>query len=414
MNDELEADSAPSTRRLISDAVDSDREVDDAYALRPKMAQIEEELQELKERLEEGIAEMDTLKQQLLLLLSAQAPQILQGRSSVAPNGSGMNNNDGIGGAVGQAVRSSGGTSVGSEGEKYIDPDNSQTGVDTPVNKRLQSDDSADGGARSESNSDSGEDGSGDESDSVQRSNGSNGSNRSATNSSPPLTPTSGASFTPALSPKSSSSNPSPPLSPQSALTDEGSARGNDNNRGDAESQSGKGDIPRNGTESDSSVDGKAQSGDGSDDEDGVASEYSASAVDERSASSSECVRRDSDSEGDYAGGGSTASNHEQRDDGQGGFTTARSALSSSNAEVTRSHEGNTDRGSSDSDRSTEQDDRETSATPKRSEASGSDESEAEESADEVLASSESEAGSPTRSRRSSSGDQAPTARRKL
>lgn len=407
MNDELEADSSPpSTRRSVDDdEADNDGEVDDANALRPKVAQIEEELQELKERLEEGIAGMETLKQQLLPLVSAEAPQISQKHASVALNGNERDENGGI--AVGQAVRGNESISVGSEGESNIDPDNSRVGIDTLEGKQLQSDGSADDEAGSLSSSDSDEDESGDERGSDQRS-------RGITTNSPPLTPTSGMRYTPPLSPKSNSSNLSPPLSPQSTVSGEATTRDNGDNEDDTEFQrSSKGGIARSEAESDSSVDGEAQSDDGSDDEDAVVSEHSRSAVDAGPASVSEGVVRDSDSEGEQTTGGGAMSNREDRDDDDGGSTPARSALSSSLSEGTRSLDGNDERDGSESDTSTEHDNRQRKATPGGSEVSGSDKSGAEESADEGSVSSGSGVGSPTRSSERSSDDHAPITRRK-
>ncbi|CAM9766546.1 unnamed protein product [Ectocarpus fasciculatus] len=75
MNDELEADeksstqSSSSSRPDESDAKDDDDDANsnaDASNLNPRVSDIEKELVQLKQRLEEGIAEMDALRQEIL------------------------------------------------------------------------------------------------------------------------------------------------------------------------------------------------------------------------------------------------------------------------------------------------------------------------------------------------------------
>lgn len=87
INDDLEAEStiSSSTRTLETH---TDKDIDDAFDLQPRVGEIEQELKKLKERLEEGIAGMDALRRELFGLDSTRPSQSSQGRiNTIIENG---------------------------------------------------------------------------------------------------------------------------------------------------------------------------------------------------------------------------------------------------------------------------------------------------------------------------------------
>lgn len=447
INDELEAeDSSLATSRSMADQSDVCKSTaNDVSTLAPRMSEIEEELKHLKQQLEEAMTGMDALRREPLVDVSPREIFNAQRRASTTSDRK-RDDKDNISGSTASDVQQDGREMTASRnGSPVNDVDRSsedghsgddkqqrgfgkQTGVDDELddsNRRRSKSSDSEGAERGEvekgasvasSGSGRGES-SGEESGADEESYG-NVSNT------PPLSPSSGTTLTPPLSPT--------PIAPRSDIsntntersdeeTDTAETRSNaegeaSDSRGEADStESGDEERSQNGSSDGYSTAHERSGGTPRPHEESASgkSKQPGSASETGSASGSE----ESGVDGD--GNGSGSETEEEPDDGAdtpGPDETEnrdRDDMSASGRLATRSDQGGDD-SSEASDASTEE--ASDNVTLQRSDdaRSSASESDGRQSAGEDSGSSRSEASS-RRSRRSSRGDETSinTAKRK-